>query len=57
MKRFVVIGVVIGLGIAWFQATAAQPEDPAHGKVMGRRVPATVDPRSPYIDPSSTSQC
>lgn len=59
MKRFVVIGVVIGLGIARFQAAAAQPGDPAHGKPVvpdagptaGRRMPTTVDPRSPYVAP------
>ena len=59
MKRFVVIGLGIGLGIARFQAAAAQPGDPAHGKpvvpdagpTVGRRMPTTVDPRSPYVAP------
>jgi Xaa-Pro aminopeptidase len=56
MKRFVVIGVVIGLAIAWSQVVPAQPVEPAHGKragPVGRRAPATVDPRSPYVDPSA----
>jgi len=59
MKRCVVIGVVIGLGIAWSQPTAAQPSGPAHGTpavpdagpTSGRRMPTSVDPRSPYVAP------
>jgi len=55
MKRFVVIGLII----AWSQASAAQPVDPGHGKpavpyvgpITGRRMPTSVDPRSPYVDP------